>query len=318
MNSAIYVGWLDHHRVLPRAHAFRYRLFMVYLDLAELERVFAGRWLWSTTGRAFARFKRSDHLGDPAVALDQAVRDLVAERTGWRPDGPIRLLTHLRILGYVFNPVSFYYCFDAAGERLEAVVAEVNNTPWGERHCYVMRRPPDAGRRWRARSGKRMHVSPFHPMSLDYDWQFGTPGDALSVHMSLRSATSAGTPETTATPPSADAAAWPAATTTADGNARDAEASSSGSVLFGATLALQRRPISGTSLAATLARFPWMTARVIVAIHWQALRLWLRGVPVHDHPDKHPHATVPAGPAAPGPRRPAKPSLSNPHPENRP
>ena len=114
MHSALYHGWLDHRRLAPRRHAFRYRLFMAYLDLAELDQVFRGRWLWSTRRAALARFDRRDHLGDPAQPLGDAVRALVAERTGHKPEGPIRLLTHLRHFGYVFNPVSFYYCFDAA------------------------------------------------------------------------------------------------------------------------------------------------------------------------------------------------------------
>jgi hypothetical protein len=254
MHSALYHGWLDHWRLAPRRHAFRYRLFMAYLDLAELDQVFRGRWLWSTRpnrGLALARFDRRDHLGDPAQPLDEAVRALVAERTGQRPAGPIRLLTHLRYFGYVFNPVSFYYCFDAADRTLEAVVAEVNNTPWGERHCYVLRPETPGAGRLRARSVKAMHVSPFHPMGLRYDWQLHTPGEALAVHMALRTT-----------------------------DAADAD----GAPVFGATLALQRVPITGTALAGMLLRFPWMTAKVIAAIHWEALRLWLKRVPIHDHP----------------------------------
>lgn len=248
MHSALYLGWLEHRRLAPRPHAFRYRLFMCYLDLAELDSVFRGRWLWSTTRRSLARFRRADHLGDPALPLDEAVRALVAERTGRRPTGPVRLLTHLRYFGYGFNPVSFYYCFDATGRELEAVVAEVNNTPWGERHCYVLE-PQVPGAHWlRARSEKAMHVSPFHPMALDYDWRIGLPGEALAVHMSLHARGSAAPP------------------------------------LFHATLALQRREIGAATLAAALLRFPFMTAQVIGAIHWQALRLWLKRVPVHDHP----------------------------------
>ncbi|MEI2421818.1 DUF1365 family protein, partial [Arthrospira platensis SPKY2] len=106
---------------------------MVCLDLAELDTVFRGRWLWSTQRPALAWLRREDHLGDPAHSLDESVRRLVAERTGRRPAGPIRLLAHLRYFGHCFNPVSFYYCYDAAGERVETIVAEVNNTPWGER-----------------------------------------------------------------------------------------------------------------------------------------------------------------------------------------
>jgi DUF1365 family protein len=249
MHSAIYHGWLEHRRLAPRPHSFRYRLFMLYLDLAELDRVFSGRWFWSTRRTALARFERRDHFGDPAQPLDDSVRDLVGERTGRRPSGPVRLLTHLRYFGYVFNPVSFYYCFDAADRALEAVVAEVNNTPWGERHCYVLR-PAVPGASWlRAHSAKAMHVSPFHPMDLDYDWRLSTPGKALAAHMGLRPA-------------------------------RSLEAAP----IFSATLALQRRSIGSMELAGVLLRFPFMTARVIGAIHWEALRLWLKGVPVHDHP----------------------------------
>jgi len=179
MKSCLYTGWVQHRRHAPRPHTFRYPLFMVCLDLAELDRVFAKRWLWSTERPAVARFRRDDHFGDARVPLEQSVRDLVQARTGRHPAGPIRLLTHLRYFGYVFNPVSFFYCFDAADHHVETVVAEVNNTPWGERHCYVL---DGVG----GETGKAMHVSPFMPMDLRYEWRFGLPGERLDVHMRLR------------------------------------------------------------------------------------------------------------------------------------
>ena len=256
MHSALYPGSLDHRRHQPRPHAFRYGLFMVLLDLAELDTVFRGRWLWSTTRRALARFDRRDHLGDPAVPLEAAVRELVRQRTGLHCEGPVRLLTHLRYFGYVFNPVSFYFCYDAAGEQVQAVVAEVNNTPWGERHCYVLR-PEPQGEWLYARSDKVMHVSPFHPMDLEYEWRFRPRQGSLDVAMALR--------------PVGQPAAAP---------------------VFHAFMALERRPITAASLALTLLRHPFMTAKVIAAIHWEALRLAIKRVPVHDHPatpqEKHP------------------------------
>jgi uncharacterized protein len=248
MHSALFHGWLDHRRHQPTRHAFRYALFMAWLDLAELDEVFRGRWLWSATRAAPVRFDRRDHLGDPALPLDESVRRLVAERTGTRPAGPIRLLTHLRWFGYVFNPVSFYYCFDRAGERVETIVAEVNNTPWGERHCYVLDHLGRRGDWLQAASAKAMHVSPFQPMELDYLWRFGPPGEHLAVAMALVPRAAGGAP------------------------------------VFHAHLALRRVPITAASLAATLLRFPFMTAQVIAGIHWQALRLWLKRVPVHTHP----------------------------------
>jgi len=250
LHSALYTGWVSHRRREPRVHAFRYPLFMVWLDLTELPGAFRGRWLWGVERRTVAAFRRADHLGDPSRPLDQCVRDRVEAETGRRPAGPIRLLTHLRYFGYCFNPVSFYYCYDAADRQLETVVAEVNNTPWGERHCYVLDGPAGAAgdaRCWR--SDKRLHVSPFMPMDLQYDWRLSTPVAAadspLAVHMGC---------------------------------------SRAGELLFEATLALRRRPLTGGALAATLLRFPWMTLKVVAAIHWQALRLWLKRVPVYAHP----------------------------------
>jgi uncharacterized protein len=245
---------------------------MLYLDLSELDQVFAGRWLWSVRRPAVARFDRRDHLGDPAIPLDQAVRDLVAERTGARPLGPIRLLTHLRYFGHVFNPVSFYYCFDAHDRHVETVVAEVHNTPWGEQHCYVLSGgQTDPGEHWwHQRSTKAMHVSPFNPMELDYRWGFRVPDARLAVRMAL--------------------------------TRHDASPQAQPQPVFDATLVLQRQPIRAATLAAVLLRFPLMTLQVIAAIHWEALRLWLKRVPVHDHPAKPaPRGAAPthsaAGPA---------------------
>jgi DUF1365 family protein len=178
MKSALYVGGLRHRRVRPKRHEFRYSIYQVYLDLAELDDVFAGRWLWSTGRPSLAWFRRADHLGDPDVPLDTAVRDMVERATGTRPDGPIRLLTHLRYFGYVMNPVSFYYCFDAADTGVDTVIAEINNTPWGEQHCYVLPRRETRARHGRDSSAggplvfefeKAFHVSPFMPMQVDIE-----------------------------------------------------------------------------------------------------------------------------------------------------
>src|SRR5688572_14099325 len=171
MKSALYSGWIQHRRFGPAKNSFRYRVFMSYVDLAELPGLFAKRWLWSARRPALAWFRRKDFLGPPHVPLDTAVRDLVATRTGVRPRGPIRLLTHLRHFGYSFNPVSFYYVFDAADTRVETIVAEITNTPWKERHAYVLPVAASRGtsRAWRFSFAKEFHVSPFLPMDMRYE-----------------------------------------------------------------------------------------------------------------------------------------------------
>jgi hypothetical protein len=259
LHSAVYTGVVRHRRHAPHPHAFAYRLFLMYVDLSELDRLFARRWLWSLERFNLASFWRRDYLGDPSIPLDQAVRDRVQAETGRRPAGPIRLLTHLRYFGYCFNPVSFYYCFAADGATLEAIVAEITNTPWKQRHAYVLD-PSGASAadgRFAWRFDKRFHVSPFMAMAHAYAWRFSLPGEDLRVHMQVL-------------PPQSAAG---------DGD---------GGKRFDATLTLRRRPLDGHVLANVLVQYPLMTLRVMLAIHWQALRLWLRGNPVHDHPDKRP------------------------------
>lgn len=249
--SAVYEGRVRHRRHAPVTHAFEYRMAQLYLDLDELDRVFDARWLWSTRRPALARFKRSDYLGPADMPLADAVRQRVRTALGRAPTGPIRLLTHLRYAGFVFNPVSFYYCYDTAG-ALDCVVAEITNTPWNERHAYVLpaAQATSHGRALAWSFDKTFHVSPFMAMQRRYAWRFTAPGDDLNVHMDV-----------------------------CDGERRE----------FDATLAMQRRPLDGASLARVLARYPLMTAQVVGAIHWQALRLWLKGSPVHDHPSPEIH-----------------------------
>jgi DUF1365 family protein len=158
----------------------------MFLDLAELPALFNIHPLWAYERFNLAWFRRRDHFGNPSIPLDQAVSDLVEENLGQKPQGPIRLLTHLRYFGHCFNPASFYYCYNSADTGVETIVVEIHNTPWGERHCYVLgadanEHPIEHWRRHRFQ--KAFHVSPFIDMDIAYDWRFRLPGDALSVHM---------------------------------------------------------------------------------------------------------------------------------------
>ncbi len=177
--SALYEGSVRHRRFAERRHEFSYPVRLAYLDLDELPALLGGRLLARRPG--LVRFRRRDYLGDPRVPLGDAVRDAVEERTGARPSGPIRLLTQLRSLGHCFNPVSFYFCVEPRGDRLEAVLAEVTNTPWGERHAYAI--AGDGGPVVSGSSEKAMHVSPFLTMDQRYEWRVSTPAETLSVHV---------------------------------------------------------------------------------------------------------------------------------------
>jgi uncharacterized protein len=175
-SSAIYEGWVAHRRTSPVPHSFRYRIFLPLFDLDELPELLDDVPLWSARGRAPARFRRSDYLGDPAVPLAEAARDLVAERTGKRPAGPVQLLANPRYWGVGINPVAFYFLHGEAG--VEAMIAEVTNTPWGDRRSYVLEVGPDG---LKGNFDKRLHVSPFMPMEQSYEWSATEPGERLNV-----------------------------------------------------------------------------------------------------------------------------------------
>lgn len=249
MTSFLYRGTVRHRRLAPTPHTFRYGVFQCYLDLADLPELFDRYWLWSARRPAPAWFRRADFLGDPAIPLDDAVRDAVERHGGPRPRGPIRMLAHLRYFGYVQNPVTFYYCFDAEDRAVETIVAEITNTPWRERHAYVLTPDADQGTRGTRRFAfdKAFHVSPFMDMDHTYDWRFNEPGRRLVVHM---------------------------------------ENFQGGTKVFDATLSLRRSPVTGPSLAGVLARYPFMTAQVVTGIYWQAMRLWFKGTPFFVHPRK--------------------------------
>jgi hypothetical protein len=241
MESGFYFGTIRHRRFRPVRHEFTYGLFMVFVDIDRIPELTRISRLLSYNRLNWATYDDRDHFGDPRLPLRQRLeRDAEAHDLSL-PDGPVFLLTHLRYLGYGFNPISFYYCYDSS-DRLRLILAEVNST-FGESHNYWLSpgNQLSAANSMRYKQSKAMHVSPFMSMKLDYTFTFTPPGETLIAHMD----------------------------TVEDGAA-----------FFDATLKVAYHPWSARSLHRALLTFPWMTAKVIAAIHWQAFRLWLKKVPV--------------------------------------
>jgi hypothetical protein len=198
----------------------------------------------------WATFAERDHFGDASQILRQRLTSDAAEQGIALDGGPVFLLTHLRYLGYNFNPISLFYCYGRDG-RLQTVLAEVNST-FGESHNYWLTEAnrTSGDQRHSYRCQKEMHVSPFMGMNLDYTFALTQPGETLVAHMET---------------------------------VEHVENNAGGHSFFDATLSLRRYPWSASALHGALIAHPWMTAKVIYAIHWQALRLYLKKAPVYSY-----------------------------------
>jgi DUF1365 family protein len=248
----LYVGTIRHRRFTPRPHDFEYRLFMVLLDVDGIEQAMTASRLTSYNHWNWASFHDSDHVGDPSQPLRTRLRASAEAHGLSLPDGPILLLTHLRYAGYIFNPISIFYCLDSGG-ALRRVLADVRNT-YGGRRLYWLQPADPAAHRFRAVADKTLCVSPFMASGVSYEFLLTPPGDAMVAHMNVHRQA-----------PRGDAVA-------------------SGERVFDATLSLERRPWTAATIRRALLRFPWMTAKVTAAIHFEALRLYLKGLPVVPRP----------------------------------
>jgi hypothetical protein len=245
--SALYSGSVMHQRLRPARHRLRYRVFSLLLDVDELPALARQLRLFSLNRfNLFSLHERDYGAGDGGGLRPYVEQQLQAAGLG--TGGAIRLLTMPRILGYAFNPLSVYFCHRPGG-ALQAVLYEVNNT-FGERHSYLIEvdAAEAAGDIVTQHCAKRFHVSPFLGLEMHYRFRIE--------------------------PPRADRPGLAIGVTALDTN---------GSLLV-ARLEAHRKPLDDAALALAFVSHPLLTLKVVAAIHWEALRLWLKGVKLQERP----------------------------------
>ncbi len=246
MKSAIYRGSVFHSRKKPFDHEFKYSLYMAYVNLKEINNILPNSFLWAINKKALISFNRRDYLERPEKKLIDAAKNLVFERIGKKIKGPIYLLAHLRTYGHCFNPVSFYYCFDKSEKKIDAIIAEVTNTPWKQRYCYVLDCQNSENKNiFKNIKDKKLHVSPFFPMDHEYHFSISKPEKTITIKI---------------------------------------DNLNQGVKVHEALLSLNKEDFSKKSLIKALINFPFMTVKVVTAIHWQAIKLWFKGAKLYNNP----------------------------------
>ena len=234
-HAALYVGTVVHERRDTPGHSFSYRVAMPFIDVDETAHLRGLAPMWRAERRAPMSFRRSDFRGDPTTPLATTIRDLVQEREGFRPAGPVKLLALHRTWGWLFNPIALYYCFATDATTLQAVVADVTNTPWGESHAYVIDTRSSLDDL--TEQPKSLHVSPFLPMDLNYQFHLSVPGPQCEFSVTV---------------------------------VRGSH------VAFRATLSLEQRAFTRRTIVWVLVRHAFLTHRVSLGIYLRAARLYLR------------------------------------------
>ncbi len=245
-HSRIAKGSVYHHRFLPKIHAFGYKIYMTWLDLDEVSQLDQLPF-WSSRGFNLVQFRRSDYLRPEVPSLKMAIKQKLIESGCSTHPKRMILLSHLRNWGKSFNPVSFYICYDEQ-DQVFAILSQINNTPWDERHTYVHLMNETQSNKdndWTFEFEKQFHVSPFMPMDIHYKWRFRLTDNKVHIHMQLEK----------------DQA-----------------------LQFEARLNLNLLPITKSEARKVPFKFPLMTLGVVFGIYWQALLLWIKRIPFYSNP----------------------------------
>ena len=250
LRSAMYAGKVTHKRLRPRKHFLRYRMFYMLFDIDEIDRIAETHWLFSRNRLNLFSFFDRDYgnefdTGNGGFCLRAYVENNLREARIQTDGGAIQLMTMPRILGYVFNPLSVYFCYDRTGV-LTGLIYEVNNT-FSQRHSYVfsLGESQDNEGPLHQECAKEFYVSPFMDMALRYDFTITRPRDTASVMI----------------------------------NAKDSDG-----LIIATAFTGERREFSDGELLKLAFAYPLLTLKVVAGIHWEALCIWLKGVGLKPRP----------------------------------
>lgn len=243
-NSRIYLGSINHRRLSPKYHSFKYSLYMLALDPLEMEKRHTPSWLFGFSKFHPLGFVEKDYIRSELGSLEQRIRNKVTELDNNIQISRILMLVQVRCFGIYFSPANFYFCYDQ-NENCTHMLAEVSNTPWNERHYYLV----DLQKKSDKTNEKYFQVSPFMDLNMSYFWQVKPPSndtDKLVVNIE---------------------------------NKRKNLQSGKMDKLFDVSLTLYKKDFTNVSLLGIWLQLPIMTIKVFFSIYWQALKLFIKGIP---------------------------------------
>lgn len=242
--SSIYLGNINHRRLSPKKHSFNYTLYMLALDASEVEKQQSPSWLFGFSKFHPLRFFEKDYIKSEPGSLNQRIRNKVTELGGDTDISRVLMLVQVRCFGIYFSPANFYFCYDQS-DNCTYMLAEVSNTPWNERHFYLV----NLQNKDEMINEKYFQVSPFMDLNMSYFWQVKPPSsdyEKLAINIQSK---------------------------------RENLQSGKMDKLFDVSLLMHKKEFTHKSLLGVWCQLPVMTIKVVFSIYWQALKLFIKGIP---------------------------------------